>query len=191
VVMLATDGVYSLEPLPLVCGDKLGDWECEILDGLFIVQPGLYWCPSRRKKKSRGLSGRFFEEEGRTEAFEQAWETFRAAENSGLEVPFPTVQVPVPGFVGLKLALSRNKPESAGRWISDTRDISFDYRNKRVGHRWNGHCIVTKPKLGSSSLVSLPHREFLAGGGQEPWEHARMMLEEQPDWIDLSAPWSD
>ena len=192
IVMLATDGVYSLRPLAgLVCGDSLGDWEAATLDGLFIVQPGLYWCPAKRKRKSRGLSGRFFEEPGRTEGFEKEWQRWHENENSKILSDFPKVEVPVPGFIGLKLAIARGKPELAGTWVSDKREISFDYRNKRQSHTWTGDCVVTRPKLGHPGLMSLPHREFLAAGGQEPWEMARLMLEEQPEYVDLGIPFKD
>lgn len=192
IVMVATDAVYSLDPLPeLDLGERLGQWEENKLDGLFIVQPGLYWCPAKRKKKSRGLSGRFFEEPGRTEAFENAFADFASSEASQLDIDFPEVQVPVPGFIGLKLAISRNKPETAGTWIQDTRSISFDYRNKRTSHKWTGGHIITKPKLGDSKTVSLPHKDFLKAGGQEPWEAVRLMLDEQPDYVDLGIPFKD
>lgn len=192
IIMLATDALYSLDPLPdLDVGERLGQWEKAPLDGLFIVQPGLYWCPKKRKRKSRGLSGKFFEEAGRTKAFEREWEAFRGAENSMLSPDFPRVTVPVPGFIGLKLALSRNRPESAGCWICDTREMSFDYRNKRSAHRWEGARIVTKPKLGGPHVISLPHSKFLSEGGAEPWEAARAMLEEQPDYVDLGIPFKD
>jgi hypothetical protein len=192
IAMLATDGVYSLDKLPsLEVGDELGQWECNKLDGLFIVQPGLYWCPEKRKRKSRGLPGKFFEEEGRTESFEQAWNYYHAEENAGIGKGFPEVSVPIPGFVGLKLALARNKPEMAGTWIKDQRAISFDYRNKRQSHIWQDNHIVTSIKPGSSSLLSLPHGDFLKAGGQEPWELARNVLEEQPDWIDLGPPFEE
>lgn len=192
ILMVATDAVYSLDPLGgLDCGDRLGQWEAVELDGLFIVQPGLYWCPAKRKKKSRGLSGRFFEEAGRTESFEEAWKYYQAQENSKQLTDFPAVPVPVPGFIGLKLAISRNKPMLAGTWVNETREISFDYRNKRQGHSWDGGAIVTNIKSGHPGLVSLPHRDFLKAGGQEPWEAARLMLEEQPDYIDLGIPFKD
>lgn len=190
-VMLATDAIYSLEPLPLECGDKLGQWEVNELDGLFIVQPGLYWCPEKRKRKSRGLSGKFFEEAGRTEGFEHAWADYLAGENSGLEQEFPTVRVPVPGFIGLKLAQARHKPQLAGTWVQDSRTLSFDYRNKRAGHICRDGHVITGIKAGSPGLVSLPHRDFLAKGGAEPWDAARMMLEEQPDFVDLGIPFKD
>lgn len=191
VVMVATDAVYSLKSLELETGDGLGQWEDSSLDGLFIVQPGLYWCPAKRKRKSRGLSGSFFEKPGLTNGFERDWSYYRAECGSGASVNFPACDVPIPGFIGLKLALARNKPELAGTWINEVRSISFDYRNKRQGHTWhNGH-IVTNIKPGSPGLLSLPHRDFLAAGGQEPWENARIVLEEQPDWIDFSPPFED
>jgi hypothetical protein len=193
IVMLATDAVYSLAPIAdLDCNDNLGGWESTKLDGFFIVQPGLYWCPAKRKRKSRGLSGKFFEEPGRTESFEEAWEYFRAQANSKILADFPKVSVPVPGFIGLKLAISRNKPEKAGCWVNDTREISFDYRNKRQGHIWQDGAAVTYIKTGHAGLVSLPHRDFLKAGGAEPWENARLALEEQKDYVDLGIPkWED
>lgn len=203
VVMLATDGIYSLEPLPLPIGERLGMWEHEALEDLFIVQPGLYWSASKRKKKSRGLSGKFFEDRdengvARTEAFENAWLCYRdraRAANPDVSIlerePFPTYSVPVPGFIGLRLAISRNRPELAGTWVNETREISFDYGNKRARHQWCGDYVRTSPKLGGRSAISLPHRDFLAAGGAEPWELSRLMLEEQPDYIDLSAPYQD
>lgn len=194
IVMIATDAIYSLDPLDkmgLNIGEKLGQWEKTILPSLFIVQPGLYWSPDFRKKKSRGLSGKFFETNGLTQRFERSWTRWHEEQNSKLDTPFPSVSVPVPGFIGLKLALSRNKPELAGTWVKEHRDISFDYRNKRQGHKWEDSHIVTRPKLGYPGLKSLPHRDFLAGGGAETWEAARSMLEEQPDWIDFGIPYKD
>jgi len=187
ILMVATDALYSLDPLPLECGDKLGQWEGAELEDLFLVQPGLYWSPDKRKKKSRGLPGKFFEEGGRTEEFERRWKHWRdyASEE------FPCVDVPLQSFVGLKIALARGKPETAGKWVDEIRSISFDYRNKRDGHAWEGDAIVTGPKQGRPGLLSLPHRDFLAKGGQEPWEMARAMLEEQPDYVDLGIPFKD
>jgi hypothetical protein len=191
IIMVATDAVYSLVPLPLDVGKRLGQWEMAELNDLFIVQPGLYWSPDKRKKKSRGLSGNFFEQAERTLAFENEWNIWAPKDQYGLETDFPAVTVPVPGFIGLKLALARNKHELAGTWVKDQRSISFDYRNKRQLHKWqNGH-IVTAIKPGSPNLCSLPHRDFLKAGGAEAWEAAREVLEEQPDYIEFSAPFGD
>jgi hypothetical protein len=191
IVMIATDGIYGTKSLPLEIGDRLGQWEHNKLDGLFIVQPGLYWCPEKRKRKSRGLSSSFFEEPGRTEGFENAWMDFLDRSNSDVAIAFPMVNVPVPGFIGLKLAQARGKPELAGTWVKDTRNISFDYRNKRRSHIVVGHAALTSIRPGAPGLVSLPHRDFLAKGGAEPWEAARSMLDEQPDFVDLGIPFKD
>jgi len=191
VVMLATDAIYSLKPLELDIGKRLGQWEAAELADLFIVQPGLYWSPDKRKKKSRGLSGNFFEQAKRTLAFEQAFSFWAAQDQNGIAEGFPSVTVPVPGFIGLKLALSRNKRDLAGTWVQDTRAISFDYRNKRQLHEWRDGHIITAIKPGSPNLVSLPHRDFIKAGGQEAWEAAREVLDEQPDYIEFSAPFGD
>lgn len=188
IVMVATDAVYSLCPLPLDVGKRLGQWEMAELADLFIVQPGLYWSPDKRKKKSRGLSGSFFEQSERTESFERAFHFWAAQDQNAVAIEFPSVTVPVPGFIGLKLALARNKHDLAGTWISDTRQISFDYRNKRQLHEWRDGHIITAIKPGSPNLVSLPHRDFIKAGGQEAWEAAREVLDEQPDFIEFSAP---
>ena len=188
IVMVATDAVYSLKPLELYLGDWLGSWEQTILDELFIVQPGLYWDASKRKRKSRGLSGRFFEDEGRTESFERAWTDYQASGASGLDAARPAVETPVHSFTGLRLALARNAPQTAGVWATAPRSISFDWGNKRVGCEWGDGHAITKPKLGGPRCVSLPHRDFLASGGQELWENARLMLDEQPDYFDIGAP---
>lgn len=187
IVMAATDGIYSLDPLPLDIGERLGQWECEKLDGLFIVQPGLYWSPEKRKRKGRGLPGSFFEQGGLTERFEYEWRNWLA--NS--DADYPSVSVPLVNFIGLKLALARNDPASAGQWRSEARCISFDYRNKREGHTISGDCLVTGCKSGSPLTLSLPHKDFLKAGGHEPWESARAMLEDQPDYIDLGPPFKD
>lgn len=187
IVMAATDGIYSLEPLDLDLGDRLGQWEAEELNGLFIVQPGLYWSPEKRKRKGRGLPGSFFEQGGLTERFEDGWQNWLSNNDSD----WPSVAVPITNFIGLKLALSRGKPESAGQWRAETRTISFDYSNKREGHWIEGGHIVTGTKPGGPLTVSLPHKDFLAAGGHEPWEAARSMLEDQPDYVDLGPPFKD
>ena len=137
------------------------------------------------------MIGKFFEEPGRTESFEDAWKRWIEFENSKVIQDFPVVSVPVPGFVGLKLAVSRGKPDLAGTWVSDSRSISFDYRNKRQSHRLCGSHVETAIKPGYPGLQSLPHKDFLKAGGQEPWENARLMLDEQPDYVDLGIPFKD
>ena len=55
--MLATDAVFSTQPLSLDIGEALGQWEEKVWPDLFIAQPGVYWSPSdllQKSVKSRG-----------------------------------------------------------------------------------------------------------------------------------------
>lgn len=43
-IMTATDGLYSLIPLPdLACGSGLGEWESHTHAGITVAQSGVYW----------------------------------------------------------------------------------------------------------------------------------------------------
>lgn len=191
IVMLATDGVYSLRPLPLDCADGLGAWESHVFDGMFIVQPGLYWSADKSKRKSRGLSGSFFERPGLVESFEQAFSYWQAEETAGIARGFPEVPVEITNFVGMRLANARNKPETAGVWKQETRTMSFDYRAKRQSHEWRDGHIVTSIKPGYAGLVSMTHKSVVDSGGYKPLDELRATLEEGQDYVDSGPPWRD
>lgn len=184
IVMIATDGIYSLSPLDLPIGDKLGDFESAEHPHMFIVQPGLYWGPP--KPKTRGIPLKFFE--SRTEQFERQWAAW-LADTTG-HLPYPVTQIDVTMFIGLKLAQSRGKPESAGRWVQQCRTISFDWRRKRAA-RWrrDGGAAVTDPLPGSPGLVSMSYSPRLEDTAE--YDISRLDLEDQPDYVELSAPWKD
>jgi hypothetical protein len=59
VVMLATDEIISTRPMSLDIGKGLGQWKHKTRQDLFIVQPGVYWCPAELAEggepKSRGV----------------------------------------------------------------------------------------------------------------------------------------
>lgn len=189
VVMIATDAIYTTAPLALDCGPRLGQWDQSKLPGLFIVQPGLYWSPGLAKRKSRGLPGKFFEEQGRTEDFERNWRDYLAALNSGLEADMPTSTVDFDCFIGMRLALSRGKPELAGVWQATERKISFDYSRKRLYHKVQDRSIVTCPP--PVAPRSLAHRDFISEDGAAVWDNANLELADQPDYIDLGPAWKD
>jgi hypothetical protein len=70
VVMVATDGVYFLDPHPLLTyGQGLGEWECKEKNNLTLFKPGVYWDDETRDAltrgehpsfKARGISARDF-----------------------------------------------------------------------------------------------------------------------------------
>lgn len=56
-VMIATDGIFTSEPLPVMCGIELGNLEGTILTNAFTAQPGVY-CATKdgvEIRKSRGF----------------------------------------------------------------------------------------------------------------------------------------
>lgn len=192
VVMMATDAVFCREPLDLDIGEKLGQWEEQKFNDLFLVQPGLYWSPDLVKKKSRGISSKFFERKDLLELFYNKWREYKAADNAAerpIALQFPEVAVPNTQFIGLKLATSWGKPEMAGMWQEKPKTFSFDYTNKRILHKWENGAIITKPIF--KKIVSLPHAEFVKNGGAECLDLIRSELEDQPDYIDFSIPFME
>ena len=182
VAMLATDAVLSIRPLPVACGPALGQWEAATHARLFIVQPGLYW--GDRKARTRGVSPKFFE--GHTERFEREWLAYARA---GGGVP-PVVTLPVRLFTGLKIALARGKPDTAGRWVDMQRNFNFDWHAKRGRHFWETpDCVLTAPLEGGPDLHSMPHKSD--EGLLDLLDLDRATLEDQPDALDMSPPWKE
>lgn len=52
IISLATDGIYSTEPLDLPCGKKLGEWEYHCHDDMTIVTSGVYWYTDAGEQKA-------------------------------------------------------------------------------------------------------------------------------------------
>ena len=154
VVMLATDAVFSTQPLALDIGEGLGQWEEKILPDLFIAQPGVYWSPSELKAsvKSRGAPRSIIGDAAPRfhEVFADWFELMRrpeARETLLQERSIPSVQVIIRVFTGCRLALARGKPWLAGQWKGETRDISFEWTTKRDALRieLGEGCVKTFP----------------------------------------------
>jgi DNA polymerase family B len=159
VLYIATDAIYSRRRLPLDIGSGLGQWEESRRDGMFVVQPGIYWSGDKQPK-TRGIPRSIIIEN--REAFESAWDTW--LETGAADDP-PIVPLFVNQFIGLRAALARNKPEIAGSWYSDLcrinpqvgmRNIDFDWQRKRrpYGDYIRGEAMVTQPFPGAPSLRS-------------------------------------
>lgn len=191
VIMMATDAVYTTEPLELDIGGKLGQWEAHEFADLFLVQPGLYWSPDLAKKKSRGISSKFFERHDLIGQFYDEWNKYKESDcavERPLNLDFPSVSIPNVQFIGLKLANAWNKPELSGKWQEKPKTFSFDYTNKRISHMWDGNCIITKPIF--QKMISLPHAEFVKHGAEQ-LDIIRAEMEDQPDYVDFSIPFME
>jgi len=155
IVMLATDGVFSTEPLSTVdLGDGLGQWELKHRPDMFVVQPGIYWSSnSDSLPKTRGIPrSRIIDHR---EHFERVWSAWAAGDGDN---SVPSVRVPITSFVGHRLALARSKPELAGRWLEGSKEISFDWGVKRqFAGRVHDGGVTTLPWRGSYDMASEPY----------------------------------
>ena len=167
ILYIATDGIYSKSKLALDVGNKLGQWEQKQRNGMFIVQPGIYWSNEYDANgnlllpKTRGIP-RSEIIKHRVE-FETQWDRWL---DRGATGDPPVVEIFVNQFVGLRAALARNKPQLAGTWLGDlrkagdmkagVRHINFDWQSKRrpYGDCIIGGAMVTLPFAGSSTLRS-------------------------------------
>lgn len=188
--MLATDGLFMGTKLDLPLSSKLGEWEETVHeDGIFIVQPGIYYTGAEAKSRGveRGRIGDLRNE------FEAAWTATIESRPDGYRV-----EVPVDNFITAKQALQRNKWHLAGTWVKDTREITFNWDNKRVwgiatktdrdvAHRSWPHGFADgfpestpyKRIIGGNLQVDPAEERFQDAGAQEA---ARMA--EQPDWVE-------
>jgi hypothetical protein len=186
--MLATDGVYTMRPLSLDIGDGLGQWEAKVWPDLFVVQPGVYWSPSKQEEslKSRGAPRSVIGDAA--PRFVTAWEALHERlspaefrERRLEERLFPAVPVAVHVFYGCRLALHRNKPWLAGRWEDVERQESFEWRTKRDPNR-----IIV---CGDGYIVTYPREQSLLAEseGKSPadFDQRIAILDENGDAIEI------
>jgi hypothetical protein len=166
VVMLATDGVFTINDRPHIPVNKeLGGWDHELHDHMFIVQPGVYFGTVKADPKTRGLpmaKVREYEEQ-----FAQAWDAVRNTNDLSI-----TVSVPVNSFIGLRLGMHRRRKDLLGQWqhrcddpMCDEpnnhihKDVSFDWTSKRKLDRTanHGHAIRTYPYDGDPTEANYPY----------------------------------
>jgi hypothetical protein len=178
IVMLATDGVYSSEKLPLALGEDLGQWEFKEHSDIFIIQPGVYHFPNDDKAqlKTRGVPKRKMAQYNLH--FQQLWEDYYVrCRMEKIEFPnfAPRGTVFLPIFIGLQLAYHRGNMRLAGQWLQDCNDsqcshehcgsktLSFDWTKKRERGRWEDTHIKHFPITGDISNVSVaydPHKRL-------------------------------
>jgi len=184
--MLATDGIFVSKKLDLPVSKELGEWDETIHpDGIFIVQPGIYFAGD--EPKSRGIQvGRVNE---MRETFQEQWNKY--VQSHGLDY---TVPVEVTNFITLKQAIARNKFALAGTWEHATREISFEWYFKRkqgLALSRNGN-LRTVPHNGGKEEVSIPYARAIGGGltdvalDEVVTDEGLIEKErqnEQPDWV--------
>lgn len=189
-IMLATDGIFTTAPLNLPCGTGLGEWEFDEHLSMWVVQPGLYFAGSKQPK-TRGVPlAKVMEKQ---DEFRQAWwdsdwsgpvPRYSPGQNKYSGLPFPFVTLDVRNFIGLRLAMARNKPETAGMWQATTKDVSYDWRNKRRPNKvtHDSHALRTWPYEGDRGLVTVPYDKSI--GGNTLRDLDRLEFADQPEWAE-------
>jgi DNA polymerase family B len=172
VVMLATDGLYTTDDRPtLKLSKDIGDWSKEVHDSMLSVQSGVYVLPTTLK--TRGVKGSLIAEH----YIDMYCAWFKWLDNPDLALG-PTVCIPIRQFVGLRLAIARGKPETAGLWVDVAKQITYDWESKRTAWKIAGTCLLTKPIQGSPGLRSKEYDRMI--GGERAAE--RLLHDDQPDW---------
>jgi hypothetical protein len=181
VIMLATDGIFTHDPRPeLPVGPALGEWDHKIHPSIFTVQSGIYFIPGESPKTRGTPQSKVLAHE---DDFRRAWdEILRTGEDRHVDID-------VSMFVGLRLALARNKPELAGVWLDsalpkghprniDPKKIRFDWTTKRYNPTYHDRSMRTDPLPGGPNLVSEPYSRTI--GGIRAVE--RLEWADNPEW---------
>jgi DNA polymerase type B, organellar and viral len=167
IIMLATDGLWSTEPLDLPLGDGLGEWEHKKFDGLTVVQSGVYWVKEGRKWN---LFCRGYDKD----AAELRRSSVLTAWKGGLS----HIQVPTTRFCGMGTALAGGGAWAKWRkWDSDPRDLALrmiDTKREDVEAHWRTGLNLPRPhrglvrtraaKLYSHNKLSFPYSLAWAKG---------------------------
>jgi hypothetical protein len=178
VIMIATDGLYSTEPLPLECSAALGSWEETIHNSdMFIVQSGVYWFLGEdARHKTRGVAQSVLIQH--QSEIRKAW--FHYLTSIG-DPPPPAVPIRLAQFIGYRQALAEERGRrtaeemksplrSAGTWRTHCNDpacdhqndcspvgVSFDWRLKRERNIIDGLTVRHWPITGRKREWSTPY----------------------------------
>ena len=190
IIMLATDGIFSLSPLDVKVSKELGDWELETHDEMFIVQVGVYYL-ANGQLKTRGVEKKRLD--GRLPDFEAEWLKYK--ESGGINY---VVKADVDNFITAKAALSRRKWNLAGTWESIEREVGFDWSVKRMrspAFDDKYGIFRTLPYWGKRDEFSVGYDRLIGGQGIGQYQNllvsrykdATLLEEErmadQPDWV--------
>ncbi len=206
IVMIATDGVYSLSPLEVPNGKGLGEWEtylekpaCLHKEGLFLLQPGLYWGPNLKAVlKTRGVSPGFFAHHAVRSKVERAWAKYAQAGDQSAKPPVVPIKLRL--FGGIRLSTARGDFYLAGKWLDSRlpkshqnhlapKEFSFDWRRKRGFGVWEGEALRTYALPGGGDDLS-DWKSDTHGADETLFDQLDMNqaeFDEQPEFFQMAA----
>jgi hypothetical protein len=187
VIMLATDGLFTLEPRRLPISSEIGEWEHDVHDGMFVIQSGLYFLPNS-KVKSRGIPAKHIE--GRRDDIQHAWSEYHARVSQAFlpgRIDLPSIPIRQRRFISLSQGYAWNDMSRAGEWPEDDRSLSFDFKSKRAVSAFSldifDGAIRTVPIRGNRHEENHPYQRSIGGILNEEDKTSRRIFDEgQPDW---------
>lgn len=185
IVMVATDGIYSTEPLEVPVSNQLGDWEMEEYGSMFIIQPGVYVADGMlRAVKSRGTAKRIIIE--RLDDIISNWESFVSmygVDEWNFLLKNTATDIKIDRFMSLRIANARrNYRANVGQWIVDPKRLKFDWSAKRAieGGVVIDMSILTRPLVSDGVIESVPYDKNIGGLTDFALND---MIKDQPDWM--------
>lgn len=187
VVMVATDSLAVTVDRSDSIGvsDLLGGWSTELHpQGMFVVQPGVYFGTSGKPTKTRGFT-RTVVDHYQSE-FRRAFDAMVTSRDLSLG----SVALPVQIFAGIRYALQRRNLTFLGQWLdygTETaagKALSFDWTSKRqhiaIDPTADRPWITTLPHTGSVDAETIPYSKNI--GGLMDAEVERLAFADLPDW---------
>lgn len=167
-MIVATDAIISQKPLAIMPGNALGEWQVtKLANGIFSVQPGIYWTPDRTTIRARGFSkSRIIDA---ADSLENAWRAWNPL------LPPPSYTIPVELFIGHKSAAERKRPDLVATWEKRLIPLSFDWQPRR-----HADCEID----GSHILTFAPERHQKS----QPYDPSMISEMEKMDQLLMEQP---
>lgn len=184
VYMVATDGLFCRGgSLLLGESNTLGGWEKTVYpEGMHIVMPGVYFvghkdtclpgveCKCAPKTRGVPQAAVLREEVG----IRGAW----------TGSPEDKYRVDLRQFIGLRLGIARNRPDTLGQWLPVKKAIGYDWSTKRRPTllRRGVDGMRTMPYNGDVDTWTVPYSKMI--GGNLARNMDRLDFADQPDWAE-------
>lgn len=203
VYMIASDAIYTrrYDAYTLDTGKGLGQWDPETHEnGLFIVQPGVYFDPvgdddATTTYKTRGIPKRMVIE------YKQAFLDGYRRICESRDIRSGDVLLPFHLFMGIRQSIARRSTKQLGKFIPFTdketgmegRRTSFEwatkrrpqplpeYYDERRGIRTAPYSGLSHSRYFPKPVQTVPYSKDI--GGIERREAARLDFDNQPDWV--------
>ena len=191
IVMVATDSVATTtNRTDFEDSEKLGGWSREHHpDGMFVVQPGVYFGSSGKPTKTRGFTRTV------VDTYEQQFRAVFAEMVESGDLARGQVALPINLFVGIRYALQRRNTSLLGQWIEYGTEetpgklLSFDWTSKRGPLALNPteyrSWISTIPHEGATDIETVPYSKDI--GGLLAREDDRLAFADLPDWAPMGG----